>query len=83
MFEEGNNCTIVYNRIRDTVAPFPVTKTQKGFYGYKANNSAWLLVGRPTVKLPRTRSDQGQSLFDRRVIHSTQKELQVLSLVGD
>jgi hypothetical protein len=38
MFEEGNNCKIVYNRIRDTVAPFQATMTT-GLYGYKANNS--------------------------------------------
>jgi hypothetical protein len=37
MFEEGNNCKIVYNRIRDTVAPFLATVTI-GLYGYKANN---------------------------------------------
>jgi hypothetical protein len=29
--------TIVYNRIRDTVAPFPVTVII-GLYGYEANN---------------------------------------------
>jgi hypothetical protein len=38
MFEEGNNCKTVYNRIRDTMAPFLATVTI-GLYGYKANNS--------------------------------------------
>jgi hypothetical protein len=33
----GNNCKLVYNRIRDTVAPFLVTVTT-GLYGYEANN---------------------------------------------
>jgi hypothetical protein len=33
----GNNCKLVYNRIRDTVAPFIVTMTI-GLYGYEANN---------------------------------------------
>jgi hypothetical protein len=46
MFEEGNscirdtagnNCKLVYNCIRDTVAPFLVTVTI-GLYGYEANN---------------------------------------------
>jgi hypothetical protein len=45
MFEEGNNrmrdtvgnnCKLVYNRIRDTVSPFLVTVTI-GLYGYEAN----------------------------------------------
>jgi hypothetical protein len=34
----GNNCKLLYNRIRDTVAPFLVTVTI-GLYGYEANNS--------------------------------------------
>jgi hypothetical protein len=76
MFGEGNNCKIVYNRIRDTVgnncklvyncipdtvAPFLVTVTI-GLYGYKptiVSGLTWLLLGPPTVKLPRTRSDLG------------------------
>jgi hypothetical protein len=33
----GNNCKLVYKRIRDTVAPFLVTVTV-GLYGYEANN---------------------------------------------
>jgi hypothetical protein len=33
----GNNCKLVYNRIRDTVAPFLVTVTI-GLYGYEANS---------------------------------------------
>jgi hypothetical protein len=46
MFEEGNSrirdtagnsCKLVYNHIRDTVAPFLVTVTT-GLYGYGANN---------------------------------------------
>jgi hypothetical protein len=49
MFKEGSK--IVYNRIRDTVAPFLATAT----IGYVAS-------GRPTVKLPRTRADLGNSL---------------------
>jgi hypothetical protein len=59
MFEEGNNCKIVYNRIRDTVAPFLATMTI-GLYRYKPTivpRVTQLLVGRSTVKLPRTRSD--------------------------
>jgi hypothetical protein len=39
MFEEGNNCKLVHNRIRDTVAPFLVTTI--GLYGYEDNNSMW------------------------------------------
>jgi hypothetical protein len=38
MFEEGNNCKTVYNRIRDKVVPYPATVTI-GLYGYKGNNS--------------------------------------------
>jgi hypothetical protein len=37
VFEDCNNCKLVHNRIRDTVAPFPVTVTI-GLYGYEANN---------------------------------------------
>jgi hypothetical protein len=33
----GNNCKLVYNRIRDTVAPYLVTVTI-GLYGYEAKN---------------------------------------------
>jgi hypothetical protein len=40
VFEDGNNCKLVHNRIRDTVEPFPVTVTI-GFYGYETNNSMW------------------------------------------
>jgi hypothetical protein len=32
----GNNCKLVHNRIRDTVAPFLVT-VKIGLYGYEAN----------------------------------------------
>jgi hypothetical protein len=35
-----NNCTLVLNRIQDTVAPLPVTVTI-GLYGYDANNGMW------------------------------------------
>jgi hypothetical protein len=59
MFKEGNNCKTVYNRIQDTVVPFLATVTI-GLYGYKptiVSGVTWLLVGRPTVKLPWTRSD--------------------------
>jgi hypothetical protein len=38
MFEEGNNCKLVHNRIRNTIAPFLATATI-GLYGYIANNS--------------------------------------------
>jgi hypothetical protein len=34
---DGNNCKLVYNRIRDTFAPFLVTVII-GLYGYEANN---------------------------------------------
>jgi hypothetical protein len=33
----ANDCKLVYNRIRDTVAPFLVTVTI-GLYGYEANS---------------------------------------------
>jgi hypothetical protein len=32
----GNNCTLVHNRIQDTVAAFLITTI--GLYGYEANN---------------------------------------------
>jgi hypothetical protein len=35
-----NNCKLVYNRIRDTVAPFLITVTI-GLYGYEAKNGMW------------------------------------------
>jgi hypothetical protein len=36
----GNNCKLVYNRIRDTFAPFLVT-VAIDLYGYEANNGMW------------------------------------------
>jgi hypothetical protein len=49
MYKEGNNCKIVYNHIRDTVAPFLAT-VAVGLYGYKptiVSGDTWLLVSRP------------------------------------
>jgi hypothetical protein len=40
LFTISNNCKLVHNRIRDTVAPFLVTVTT-GLYGYEANNGMW------------------------------------------
>jgi hypothetical protein len=51
MFGEGNNCKIVYNRIRDTVPPFIVAVTIC-LYGHEANNS--ILVYRPEARFLRS-----------------------------
>jgi hypothetical protein len=97
MLKESNNCKIVYNLIRDTVAPFLATVTI-GLYGYKANNSirVYMVSGGSAdsyTSTDKTRTGRGDSLdrkdsfgrpdsLDRQVISGTQKELQVRSLEG-
>jgi hypothetical protein len=53
----GNNCKLVYNRIRDTVAPFLVTVTI-GPYGYESNNGmrGYVATGESALELRRRRS---------------------------
>jgi hypothetical protein len=62
----GNKCELVYNRIRDTVAPFLASVTI-GLYGYEANNGmrGYVATGEMALEVSRRQlvsgSRRGQS----------------------
>jgi hypothetical protein len=63
----SNNCKLVHNRIRDTVAPFPVTVTI-GLYGYEANNGmrGYVATGESALEVSRRQSLEAEEISPRR-----------------